>query len=293
MNALQTSIQNTLTNNSINDVVNVSTGFVSYEMLIDVVFEDASINIVETPNSLTDYFSNITNFNNGASYKFPKSIILWNGTTTYENWKSIQSDYPPTNIYTYEVFPSGGNYNASELINTLNSSFETTSLSFNLPSNSLVFSASQNTYKSSLIFVPFINSESRMYTSSLCNIRDLGYNLLKYDMPLTTANISSDGLININGNEYIFLNCPLFNISISTKNNGNSINSCCFAKLPIGSVPLGHTYFYKNTSDTLLTFSDNGFSDINILNFFLTDQNLEPTINLNGVDWSMTFIIYT
>ena len=291
-NALRATMTNALTSNGIIDTLDVFAGFTSYEIVVVVTFETARINIVATPGSLSDYFTNIQN-DEDSSFKFPKARVFWSlPATPFEDWKSIQNDYP-NGIYIYEASPTPGNYNAGSLVQSLNTSFQATSTAYNLPSNSLQLTASETTFKTSLYFEPsFLEGASgwRMYTSSSSRgVKEMGFTQAQYEMPLT-GSITGSGLINVNSHEIVYLHCPtLPPMSILSHNGG--ITDSTIAKIHLGAVPIGHTFYYKNGSDSLMTF-ENSYSDITVLNFFLTDENLEP-IDLNGVDWSMTFIIYT
>jgi hypothetical protein len=278
----------------IDDVLNIAMiNNYYHEWNVRCVFEDSRLQIVYVSNSLSDYLYDNRN-TNSATFRFPKSNIYWNrNSVTYDDWKSISNQYDGIYVYDTNTYVTAGNYNAGSLSTAINSAFQIISNSYNIPQNSLELSLFESTFKSQLFFAPANSNPGngwRIYFKNNKSVSEMGFSLSATYYTLTSGTIQSNSLVNVNGAEIIYLNCPTFpSMSISSHKGGT--NNSCICKLNLGSVPIGHTFYYKNSSDSLLTFDDN-YSDITTLNFFLSDINGNE-IDLNNIDWTMTFLIYT
>lgn len=260
------------------------------------------LNFIHIDASLTIHMRDLEN--NPISSRFKMAAVkhyYTSGQTTYEQLQKLEPYYINISnnrkiiiIYDREefkgdVFPNGF-YSMSLLTTKLNTTINGKFVEAGHPSNTLVYSYDTTTLLSSLsVALAYQNLSSIVFINNLAS-RNLGVETFEPNIiPFIFDAISGTRLIEMNSYETLYLHCPeLPSISIDSKGRFNSV----ICKIPIGMAQFGYNLFYRNTSDTLLTFDERGMSDLSVLTFFITD-NEGNQVNNNGLDWTMSFVMET
>ncbi|RZK05657.1 MAG: hypothetical protein EOO46_15770 [Flavobacterium sp.] len=175
-----------------------------------------------------------------------------------------------TTIGTISITITTGNYNATSLINWLNSYFATT-----YPAISMTFTLNSSTGKITMT----ANQSFSVLTTSTC-IRVLG---LSGDTLTSTSNaLILPNPCDTSGPRTILIKLPDFQ---SNSFNVTNRDVLTFKSIPIVVPPFGLIY-YQNVDNSEMVIKTT--MDKNSIEILLTDEN-NNVLNFNGIDWTMAF----